>query len=324
MYIRDTSYDDFKKQSGGDAEGGYAWGFIEGSADWNQSQYEQHQKEFEEKYMGKTRTSNSYSLLEKFGDSNVLSAWTTCKSECSKQGLHSWVEMEDADNMILKINWIPYAGASNPKVVTSTIEGAIVTHPPVTKGKIIADGSIIPNGITQVNLKRSNIHEPVIISLEIPGQDISEYVPKFIEAVCPTPPKKVEIITTAAYLDGRITGYVVNNDPNFPNLAVHDPSQPNGVPDNAGFYVDIPEAGSYRLEVQYATDVSRPTEVLVNQAKILDNRLESVTGGFRAENAQWFVEGSLPLQKGITAINFFRSAGGNIPHIKAFKLILEK
>lgn len=132
------------------------------------------------------------------------------------------------------------------------------------------------------------------------------------------------IFIDARNFDGRYTAYVDVN-PDYGNLITHDyKNHPSGAPDVAGYTISIPKSGRYDLEVEYAADKYLSTNIHIDNPEIpvLRDKLGNTTGGLHSDNAKWFTEGTLDLQKGTHVLQFRRNSP--FPHLKSFRLTLRK
>src|SRR6266404_63637 len=181
-YIARTDYEEFKKSMSAGGGGSYAGFGL--SASTSREEYQRTQRQMQEKYRNYSMEVSSRQLLERYGDKNVLDTWAHCKATCETRGLHSWVEENDAKNMILHIKWNPYP-ETNPIVQNSTIIGAKLIGDSITPGTLFPKNYVIPVGESRLSIHRDNMNEPVVINVEIRGMDIAEYVPQFIPVIGP-------------------------------------------------------------------------------------------------------------------------------------------
>lgn len=80
-----------------------------------------------------------------------------------------------------------------------------------------------------------------------------------------------------------------------------------------------PVGQTYRLEVRYAADQSRPISIYVNGSLALANVLGQTTGGWEAYNQQWVTAGSITTHEGANVIRLYRN--DVFPHISAIRLM---
>ncbi|HLQ36327.1 MAG TPA: DUF1549 domain-containing protein, partial [Planctomycetota bacterium] len=69
-------------------------------------------------------------------------------------------------------------------------------------------------------------------------------------------------------------------------------------PQFAEWAIDVGQAGSYRLEVHYATKESRPMRVLVDGQEVIGRALAEVTGDWFPAQQRWFTAGEVTLHAG--------------------------
>jgi hypothetical protein len=79
-------------------------------------------------------------------------------------------------------------------------------------------------------------------------------------------------------------------------------------------------AGRYKLEVEYAAAVARPTRILVN-GKLVGTgaSLSDVTGGWDPGHQKWHDEGTVVLANQMNRLRLERD--GEWPHIRQFRLV---
>lgn len=104
---------------------------------------------------------------------------------------------------------------------------------------------------------------------------------------------------------------------NFPPQSV----QPN----MAEWNIEAPQAGHYRLYVQYASGATamkdlRPVKILVNGEEWCDDRLSKPTGCWSEKCQDWKEQGVLPLQEGANTIRIESAPDNIFPHIKTLRL----
>src|SRR5215813_1381686 len=101
-YISTASYDEFTKSLSGSGGASFlSFGF---SASMTKGEFEAHQKKMTSQYRQSSQRYDSKTLIEKFGDENVLKAWSGCKAQCVIPGhIHSWLDVHDAKNLTLSL-----------------------------------------------------------------------------------------------------------------------------------------------------------------------------------------------------------------------------
>lgn len=103
---------------------------------------------------------------------------------------------------------------------------------------------------------------------------------------------------------GKGIGVLVNRG-EFPNRTEYD--------------VDVPTAGSYQLDLRYASGEARPIRVYANGLIVASNAAGQVTGGFYPQHQKWFAEAVIPLRAGVNHLKFERES--YFPHIDKFLLL---
>ncbi len=84
------------------------------------------------------------------------------------------------------------------------------------------------------------------------------------------------------------------------------------VPTFAEWDITVPQAGNYQIELRYASAESRPVELHINGAKVLDQTAGANTGSFQPEGQKWEVQGVFALNAGKNTLRIFRNE--SIPH----------
>ncbi|MEZ5972891.1 MAG: TIR domain-containing protein [Hyphomonadaceae bacterium] len=91
------------------------------------------------------------------------------------------------------------------------------------------------------------------------------------------------------------------------------------VPENAAeIRFSEPVGQTYRLDVRYAAEQSRPISIYVNGSLALANVLGQTTGGWEAYNQQWVTAGAITTREGANTIRLYRN--DVFPHISAIRL----
>jgi len=90
-------------------------------------------------------------------------------------------------------------------------------------------------------------------------------------------------------------------------------------PNYAEYDIEIVEAGTYQLELKYASGSSRPVKLFLNGRLITDEAAAGMTGGFGTADAKWMVEGNVELRPGKNVLRLERSGG--TPHFDKVGLV---
>ena len=83
--------------------------------------------------------------------------------------------------------------------------------------------------------------------------------------------------------------------------------------------VDIPAAGNFVLELNYASGGERPVKLSLNGTELTDNAAAGLTGGFGPDDGRWMPERILSLRKGGNTIRLERLGG--TPHFDKLALV---
>ena len=75
-------------------------------------------------------------------------------------------------------------------------------------------------------------------------------------------------------------------------------SDPGSQENFAEYDIELPEAGSYQVELRYAAEQSRPGQLLVNSQVVKEGAIAEVTGGWSADAQRWHVEGTFEFAAG--------------------------
>ena len=151
------------------------------SANMSMEEFLKCQTELSREYQLSDTSKSNLKLLKKYGDAKVLKVWNKCNASC-RIGLKSWFEISDQHNMVFNLRWTPFSGfRGDLKIVTSEISGAEVVNPYVQSGKVFNDDFIIPVGVTQRAIVRSDPLVPVNITVKVFGIDVRAFVPAFVE-----------------------------------------------------------------------------------------------------------------------------------------------
>jgi len=182
-FIVRTSYDEFRKAGSGGGGGSYAGIGV----DFNMSkeEYEAKQREFKQEGFTGEEYQSSKEILEKFGDQNVLNAWTKCKlNNCNKEGLYPIISRYDDRNYALFIRWDPCAGCQAIVQGSSLINGES-NRVDDNSDEVLPKNFVFPPEDTKILIRRADIDKPTIISISIPGRDILAYIPPYVEPIEP-------------------------------------------------------------------------------------------------------------------------------------------
>jgi hypothetical protein len=89
-------------------------------------------------------------------------------------------------------------------------------------------------------------------------------------------------------------------------------------PNRTEYVFDLPETGTYQLDLRYASGDPRPIRIYVNDRLVLSNAAAHTTGGFNPQNQKWFAEGVFRFTSGRNTLRLERDS--YFPHID--KLLL--
>lgn len=150
---------------------------------------------------------------------------------------------------------------------------------------------------------------------------------KDLQTTSSTPPLKAMFSDAApsAPIDGQVIeaeqflrGNVLKDTTNF--------GKGIGVLVNAGSYPNFTEyevtariAGTYQLDIRYASGDARPIRIFINGEQVSGSAAGEVTGGFFPASQRWFAEGLYALKSGSNRIRFERDS--YFPHIDKFAYI---
>ncbi len=90
-------------------------------------------------------------------------------------------------------------------------------------------------------------------------------------------------------------------------------------PNRVEYDVTAPHAGTYQLDLRYASGDPRPIRVIINGEMVLSNAAGEVTGGFYPQHQKWFAEGIVELKAGVNRLRFERDS--YFPHLDKFLLV---
>lgn len=78
-------------------------------------------------------------------------------------------------------------------------------------------------------------------------------------------------------------------------------------PFEAEFDFNVPAAGKYRLEVEYAAADPRPTEISINGKLVTSEGMGVITGGWDESSQKWMPQGEVGLIQGKNTLKIFRN-----------------
>jgi hypothetical protein len=91
------------------------------------------------------------------------------------------------------------------------------------------------------------------------------------------------------------------------------------VPTFAEWDLTVPTAGTYQVELRYASNQQRPVKLSLNGATLRESTAGLDTGSFRTEGQQWEVEGVFPFKQGKNTLRIERD--GDIPHFNKILVV---
>jgi hypothetical protein len=149
---------------------------------------------------------SSKALLEKYGDRDVLGAWTSCKANCKQDGINSWVGRLDDYRFTLHLKWVPIAGGGStyPTVEQSSIEGGFSCGKHLY-GEVLPAKTEIALKEVLIPIRRGDSAVPIVLSVTLKNSnmDVAEYVPKVIPTLTPTPPPSTVADPRTANVSGN-------------------------------------------------------------------------------------------------------------------------
>lgn len=177
-YVQQTKFDQYKKDmsAGLDAK----WKGFGFGADMTQGQFESHQSKLVTENDARSSSTNSETLLERFGDQNVLNAWSSCKLNCNRTGFRSGFTVLDKTNARLQLTYIPPLIGPIPtvKVESSAVVNGRVEDGSTPAGKLLMDGELFHFGVTRIlPISRLDPSKPIIVSAKLITGDVYEYIP---------------------------------------------------------------------------------------------------------------------------------------------------
>jgi hypothetical protein len=226
-FLAFASYEQFKKTV--NAGGGFDIGGFGFSADMSEEEFHERQTQLRQYYHFSSWSKTSRDLVERYGDKNVLNAWATCKSTCNATGLLSWIEVNDANNLVLHLKWSTSIDAQPPQVQDSRINGGRVSDNSVAQGKVYKTGKVLKVGDQTRRIYRPKSKKAVTINISLKGaDDVDVYVPKFIAAKEPAtqPPAPSVTSLTWSALDLPI-GHIIGKPQDGAWVISVGDSQPN-------------------------------------------------------------------------------------------------
>lgn len=191
-----------------------------------------------------------------------------------------------------------------PAVVVAEVPKAISVSPmAVAPGRTT---TIAVNGLNLADATELWTNLPAQIrKIDAPSNQVREIKSAFGDGN--TPPSGTLIREAEAFDRGefRKSGTFILNGDFKPNFAEWD--------------FDIPAAGRYILELNFASGESRPVGLFLNGRLLTDKAAAGKTGGFGGADAKWLVECVLQLQKGRNTIRLERPGG--TPHFDKLGLV---
>lgn len=176
------SYDEFKKSAAGDLAIGYKQIFnLDASA--SEIDFQKKQDEIKKRNINWKQNNSTEDLLEKFGDRNVLGAWSDCKKSCVAEGPQIWYTPREEKTLEVKLRYLQKSGIPFLKVASSTISHGKVTNQPDLKiGQVLKKGKKIDKGEITLFIERNNKNAAITVSIitDTIGNDFNLYIPPFI------------------------------------------------------------------------------------------------------------------------------------------------
>src|SRR5215213_1013185 len=132
-YVATASYEKYQTSSSGG--GGFeVFDLFDFNANMSKGGFEEKQKSLKEGYHLETSSNVQQKVIEITGDSDIINGFVSCKRDCNKEGLHSWLEQRDNKHFTLWLRWTPYAGTMiNPVIKDSSITGGKIEGLPQNK-----------------------------------------------------------------------------------------------------------------------------------------------------------------------------------------------
>lgn len=93
----------------------------------------------------------------------------------------------------------------------------------------------------------------------------------------------------------------------------------NVYPNRVTYEVTVPAAGSYQIDLRYASGDPRPVRVYADDALVLSSAARQVTGGFFPEHQKWHAEGIVNLKAGKNTLRLERDS--YFPHIDKLLIV---
>ncbi len=91
------------------------------------------------------------------------------------------------------------------------------------------------------------------------------------------------------------------------------------VPTFAEWDINVASAGSYQLELRYASQEARPVQLWVNGVVVKSDAAAKVTGSFQPEGQRWEAQGIFTMRAGKNTIRI--DDNGSIPHIDKLLIV---
>jgi Caspase domain len=126
------------------------------------------------------------------------------------------------------------------------------------------------------------------------------------------------VITVRAMDYTRGSGVAVSSVPEWGTTTIYN-APPYTPRVNIAEYDFTATAGTYRLEVEFAAEESRPVEIYVNGVLVKADGLSDTTGGWSDVFQRWVSQGQVQLKAGRNTLKFKRES--YFPHIRTFRLI---
>lgn len=309
-YLENISEKEFNeiKNSGG-VQGSY--GLIGGSANFN---------EFKKNVTDKIKsteiqTSKIYkaSSFEYRTNPIVYQYWENCMVSCNGVGAYLWLKEETKTHLLLRLRYKASPGIGGNANYNLTINYSDKTE--IKSGRIRANADInisIPKRCDTI-FQKSEISISAIVG--------NSYSTDFIVSkfYCGTPPiekcKSEIVIKASDYIDG--TGIAENK---YYGEHVITNNAPGGRSQyNKAIYVFNSGKGClYNLNIEYASLISRPVKIYLND-KFIREGCSETTGGWFEEDQKILNQAIVECQEGSNILKLERTI--EIPHIKSIRLL---
>ena len=250
--------------------------------------------------------------------SEAAGAYSKCLNSIalSKDGLHAEIVSTTKSDISILVRWFVPNGPGKAHVVwtPSSVEGVTLQ-------------SNLPQGLTTIRIPRPQVQMTLLgnfggyttgsITLEPPPSE----VPPFVKQEAPRP--KI-IIVNASEFDRSAS---INVDLASGTAAVFGDgvllnAPPYGHRRNAAEWkFDVPVAGVYKLQIEYASGEWRPVSIRINGQPWMESALGTPTCGFTSDCQSWHDLGSVSLKEGIQTIRLSRE--DVFPHVRTLQFIPE-